>query len=173
MAHGGMREGREVMQFSMFSGTMRGGSSECTVVVADGPVQAPPVVPRAWAAIAMHPSALAVIESKLRAGGAVLYNRSLLDEPPHRPECTWFGIDAGAVAAGHGNPQGQSLVALGAFATLTGLVGLEALEASLADLLPAYRRHTIASNVACLTAGAQAALPLAHRHPAWNDGGPT
>jgi len=66
LAHAGMVEGRHVLQFSMFMGTMRGGSSECTVVVADAPVEAPPVVPYAWAAIAMHPSELGMIERKLR-----------------------------------------------------------------------------------------------------------
>ncbi len=168
LAQAGMLDGREVMQFSMFSGTMRGGSSECTVVVADAPVEAPPIVPHAWAAIAMHPTALAMIEAKLRPGGAVLYNQSIMPEPPSRPDCRWFGVDAAGIATQRQNPQGQSLVALGAFARLTGLVELKTLEASLPDLLPPYRHHTIPSNADCLTAGAEAAAALADQYPAWN-----
>ena len=168
IAHAGMAAGREVMQFSMFSGMMRGGPSECTVVVADGPVEAPPVVPHAWAAIAMHPTALAMIEAKLRPGSAVLYNQSIFAAPPSRPDCTWYGVDATGIATARDNRQAQSLVALGAFARLTDLVDLDALEGSLAALLPAYRHHTIPANAECLRAGADAAASIAGRFPAWN-----
>ena len=168
IAQAGMTAGREVMQFSMFSGVMRGGASECTVVVADGPVEAPPVVPHAWAAIAMHPTALALIEAKLRPGSAILYNASISEEPPSRPDCTWYGVDATGIAAARENRQAQSLVALGAFARLTGLVDLDALEESLIALLPAYRHQTIPANAACLRAGAAAAESIAGRFPAWN-----
>lgn len=167
LARAGMLDGREVMQFSMFSGTMRGGSSECTVVVADTRVDAPPVVPHAWAAIAMHASALDLLEAKLRPGSAVVFNRSLIPEPPCRPDCCWFGVDAGEIAAGHRNSPGQSLVALGAFARLTDLVDPASLAASLEDLLPPYRHHTIPANIACLRAGGEAAESFAGRHPAW------
>lgn len=168
LALAGMLGGREVMQLSMFSGTMRGGSSECTVVVADGPVEAPPVVPRAWAAIAMHPSALELLCEKLRDGGAVLFNQTLLPAPTGRPDCGWYGVDAGAIAAKRGNPQGQSLVALGAFCALTGVVPLESLEEALAQSLPSYRRDNLARNVECIAAGAEAVSAVAGKHPAWS-----
>ncbi|MBM4266345.1 MAG: hypothetical protein FJ144_07015 [Deltaproteobacteria bacterium] len=171
LALAGMLSGREVMQLSMFSGTMRGGSSECTVVVADGPVEAPPVVPWAWAAIAMHPAALELTCGKLREGGAVLFNQSLVAAPTGRPDCGWYGVEAGAIAAARGNPQGQSLVALGAFCALTGIVQREALEEGLAQSLPSYRRDNLARNVECIAAGAEAVAAVAGKHPAWNGNG--
>lgn len=156
LAYAGMLEGRHVMQLSMFGGTMRGGSSECTVVVADAPVEAPPVVPRGWAAVAMHPTQLGPIERKLRPGGAVVFNRTLLETPPVRDDCRWIPVDAGRIAAELDYLQGQSLVALGAFAALTGVVALDTLGRALGELLPAYRRDSIPRNVACLERGAAA-----------------
>ncbi|HEY8515991.1 MAG TPA: 2-oxoacid:acceptor oxidoreductase family protein [Candidatus Binatia bacterium] len=167
LAHAGMLEGRYVMQFSMFMGSMRGGSSECTVVVADEPVEAPPVVPWAWAAIAMHPAELATIERKLRPGSVVLYNRTLLAQPATRPDCRWEAVDAGRLAAELEYPQGQSLVALGAFCALTGVVEAASLEEALRQLLPPYRHHTIPINVRCLQAGAAAVAACARSAPAW------
>jgi 2-oxoglutarate ferredoxin oxidoreductase subunit gamma len=168
LAHAGMIEGRHVMQFSMFMGTMRGGGSECTVVVADAPVEAPPVVPHAWAAIAMHPSELGMIEKKLRPGSAVLYNSTLLLEPaPVRSDCRWIAVDAGRLASERGNRQGQTLVALGAFCALTGIVAGESLVEALRQMLPPYRHHTIPKNVECLTAGAEAVAAEAGMVPAW------
>ena len=74
LALAGMIEGREVLQFSMFGGTMRGGPSECTVVIADAAVEAPPIVPRAWAAIAMSAGAGDALAKKLRPGAPIVYN---------------------------------------------------------------------------------------------------
>ncbi|HZR82876.1 MAG TPA: 2-oxoacid:acceptor oxidoreductase family protein [Candidatus Binatia bacterium] len=169
LATAGMLEGRHVMQFSMFMGSMRGGSSECTVVVADGPVEAPPVVPHAWAAIAMHPSELGLVEKKLRPGSAIVYNRTLFPEPPAlRGDCRWVPVDAGRIASERQYLQGQSLVALGAFCALTGIVAAGSLEEALKQMLPSYRHHTIPKNVDCLAAGAAAMAEHAGAVPAWN-----
>jgi len=171
LAHAGMLEGRHVMQFSMFMGSMRGGSSECTVVVADQPVEAPPVVPHAWAAVAMHPSELGLLERKLRPGSVVLYNRTLITEPAVRPDCRWEPVDAGRIAIERQYAQGQSLVALGAFCALTGIVGGASLAEALRQMLPPYRHQTIPINVACLEAGAAAVAERAGSAVAWNGGG--
>ena len=47
-------EAREVMYFGIYGGMMRGGNTDSTVVIADAPITTPPVVARAWSAIAMH-----------------------------------------------------------------------------------------------------------------------
>jgi len=167
LALAGMKEGRQVLQFSMFGGTMRGGSSECTVVVADAPVEAPPVVPHTWGAIAMHPSVVGATLRKLRPGGPVLYNQTAIASPPGRADCRWVPVDAARIAAECGHPSGQSMVALGAFCALTDLVAVASLEDSLERLLPAYRQNTLASNVACLRAGVQAVADLVGSAPAW------
>ncbi len=54
LARGAMLDGREVMFLGIYGGMMRGGNTDSTVVVADGPIEAPPVVSHAWSAIAMH-----------------------------------------------------------------------------------------------------------------------
>src|SRR6478672_6526563 len=67
-------EGREVMFFGIYGGMMRAGNTDSTVVVADGPITAPPVIARAWSAIAMHDEYWAPLEPKLRPDGLVLVN---------------------------------------------------------------------------------------------------
>jgi 2-oxoglutarate ferredoxin oxidoreductase subunit gamma len=86
----------------------------------------------------------------------VVWNRTLFETPPVRPDCRWVPVDAGRLAAELDYLQGQSLVALGAFAALTGIVGLDTLGRALAELLPSYRRDSIPRNVACLERGAAA-----------------
>src|SRR5215831_5058684 len=67
-------EGREVCFFGIYGGMMRGGSTESTVVVADAPIEAPPVVSQTWSAIGMHDEYWEPVERKLRPGGVVLVN---------------------------------------------------------------------------------------------------
>ena len=62
------------MFLGLYGGMMRGGNTDSTVVVADGPIEAPPVVSHTWSAIAMHDEFWAPVEAKLRPGGLVLVN---------------------------------------------------------------------------------------------------
>src|SRR6478672_9389662 len=74
LARAATLEGKEVMYLGLYGGMMRGGNTDSTVVISDAPITAPPVVSRAWAAIAMHDEYWAPIEPKLRPGGVVFVN---------------------------------------------------------------------------------------------------
>ena len=154
LAEAAMREGKQVMMFGLFMGTIRGGSSESTVVVADEEIVSPPIVPEVWGVLAMHPEGLAKLAPKVRPGGVLLVNANLVATPP-----TWEGVrlvavPATEIAKGLGQPLGASMVALGAFVAATALVGLEATTAALADVVPAHRRQHLDANRRCLEAGA-------------------
>src|SRR5258708_40356121 len=68
LARAAALEGRSVMLLGLYGGMMRGGNTDSTVVIGDGPIEAPPVVPKAWSAIAMHDEYWAPLEPKLRPG---------------------------------------------------------------------------------------------------------
>ena len=94
------------MFFGIYGGMMRGGNTDSTVVVADGPIEAPPVVSHAWAAIAMHDEFWAPLEPKLRPGGVVLVNDSTF---PTRDRRARHGASASAPRSSPtelGNPLG-------------------------------------------------------------------
>ena len=48
-------EGLSVMSLGTYGGTMRGGNTDSTVVVADGAIGSPPIVSPGWSAIVVHP----------------------------------------------------------------------------------------------------------------------
>jgi Pyruvate/2-oxoacid:ferredoxin oxidoreductase gamma subunit len=155
LAHAAMREGRQVMTFGLFMGTIRGGSSESTVVIAEGEIVSPPIIPAAWAVLAMHPAGLAALEKKMRPGGVLLVNSSLVADPP-----AWHGIrpiavPATEVAKALGQVMGAGMVALGAFAAATGIVSVDALDAALAEVLPPHRRTLAETNRRAIARGAE------------------
>src|SRR5215471_21801410 len=79
LARAATLEGREVTFLGLYGGVMRGGNTDSTVVIADAPITAPPVVSRAWAAIAMHDEFFSPVEAKLRPGSMVLVNDATFD----------------------------------------------------------------------------------------------
>ncbi len=54
LARSAVVEQREVMTLGTYGGTMRGGNTDSTLVVADGPIHSPPIVAEVGIALAMH-----------------------------------------------------------------------------------------------------------------------
>jgi Pyruvate/2-oxoacid:ferredoxin oxidoreductase gamma subunit len=164
LARAATREGRGVMYLGIYGGMMRGGNTDSTVVIGDGPIESPPVVSRAWSSIAMHDEFWAPIEPKLREGGLVLVNDATFSARIAAP-VTVVRVPASNVAAELGNPLGGAMVMLGAYCASTGMVGLDALIEAMRESIPPYRTQHIEGNERVLRAGWE--LLPAGEHPAW------
>jgi Pyruvate/2-oxoacid:ferredoxin oxidoreductase gamma subunit len=166
IARGAVLEGRDVMLFGVYGGVMRGGNSDATVVVAAGPVQAPPIVSHAWSAIVLHPRYWAPVRARLVPGAVVVVNSSLFDGEAPVDGLATYDVAATQVATEQlGNPMAVSMVATGAYVALTGLIGLDSAVTAMEESLPAYRRQHAEANADALRAGAGLVEPLAA--PAW------
>src|SRR5438067_10743151 len=160
-----MRAGSAVMVFGLFMGMIRGGSSESTVVIADREILTPPIVPSAWALLAMHPEGLPALGRKAEPGGVLVFNSSLVTAP------VWDGISrvpvpATEMAKAMGQPMGASMIALGALAAPTGVVAVASLHAALGEPLPPHRRKLTDTNTPSITRGAEH-VAAAARAAAW------
>lgn len=153
LAEAATQEGRHVMLFGVYMGMMRGGPSESTVVIGDEEIQAPPIVPHCSAIVAMHPQGLDVLARKLRAGGLLFANQTLVKASP-RDDVQFVGLPATRVAEQAGSIAGASMVALGAFVAASQLVSLDAVVAAMRASLPPHRRQRADENARFLTLGA-------------------
>jgi len=162
------REEREVMSLGTYGGTMRGGNTDATVVVGDGPLTTPPIVSSAWALLVMHPRFADPLLAKLRKGGVALADEDLLEDPLDASCFRVVAVPATSIARDVDSPRAASLVLLGAFAALTGIVGSASLEAALASALPSYRQDFLESNRRALIAGMEALQAM--DQPAWESG---
>jgi len=160
------REGREVMSLGTYGGTMRGGNTDATVVIADGPISSPPMVSKAWSAIIAHPRYFEPIRPKLQTGSIVVVDGDLLEEPLPETPAELISISATKLAREADVPKGTSLILLGAFAHATGIVSPPALEEALAESLPSYRQQFLEANRRALAVGHAAVAALTQ--PAWN-----
>jgi 2-oxoacid:acceptor oxidoreductase gamma subunit (pyruvate/2-ketoisovalerate family) len=166
LARAATLEGREVMFFGIYGGMMRGGNTDSTVVVADAPITAPPVVARAWSAIAMHDEFWEPLESKLRADGVVLVNDTTFEHDITAP-VNIVRLKATELAAEIGNPQAGTMVMVGAYSALTGLITLDSAIEAMQESIPSYRSQHIEANERALRAGYDAVAP--RLYPAWTE----
>jgi Pyruvate/2-oxoacid:ferredoxin oxidoreductase gamma subunit len=159
LARATIAEGREVQVFGSYGGMMRGGNTDATLVIGDGPIEAPPTVTGAWSAVLVHPDFAAPALARTRPDGVVLYNETLFPTPPAP------GALAVPATALGGAPVNASLVLVGAYLAVTALVGIETAVAAVDDALPPYRRQHAATCKEALRTGFGAAPPS--RAPAW------
>ena len=169
LARAATLEGLEVMSLGTYGGTMRGGNTDATVVIANRVITSPPIVPRAWAAVVAHPRFFDPIRPKLREGGIVVVNSEILEKPLYPTTDVKTGqlleVNATTLARQADAPNAAALVLLAAFAKATGIVSQASLAEALASSLPAYRSQFLESNRRALAAGADAVAALSS--PAW------
>ena len=177
LGHAAVRAGRRALYFSMFQGAQRGGVCDCLMALADGRVDASPVIMQPLVGnLSMHPNSFLRFEPMIKPGGLIVYNTSItrgtsetgmstgeglaikadtmIDLTPKRKDITYLAIPATDLALEHlGNQLQATLVALGAFLQLGQPVRLEDVLASMEDALPAHRRHHIPANEKALRLG--------------------
>jgi len=167
VARGATLEGRHVMLFGVYGGAMRGMNTDGTVVVGNAPLQAPPLVSHTWSAVAMHDKFWAPVEPKVRAGGVVLVNEATFETPLDEERFRVFRVRATDIALELGNEMAGSMVMVGAYVGVTGLVGLDATVEAMRQSIPSYRRQHIKANEVAIRAGFDTVEPLAF--PAWEE----
>jgi 2-oxoglutarate ferredoxin oxidoreductase subunit gamma len=153
LARAAVLEDRHVMLLGSYGGSMRGGSTSCSLVVGDAPITAPPILSRTGSAIAMHHRFWEPVRAKLRPGALVLVNAPVFEGEVGGESVRVLRVPAGEIAGQTGSPLAASLVLVGCFAGVTRLVGIEALVEAMRDSLPPYRRQHAAGNEQALRAG--------------------
>ena len=170
LARAAVHEDREVTMLGSYGGTMRGGNTDSTLVVADAPIVSPPIVSHAWAALAMHHAFWEPLRAKLRPDAVVALNASLFEGEVDREVHRVFDVPATGIATELGNPLSASLVLLAAFSSLTGMIRLASLQAGMRESVPSYRQQHLEANEKALAAGFESvpwnvapAFPEEHR----------
>jgi len=153
LARAATLEDRHVMLLGTYGGTMRGGNTESAIVVGTGPLSSPPIVSRIWSAIALHSRFWQPIRAKLQPDALLLVNSTLFEEALDPGLYRLFEVPATQIANEHGSKAGASMVAIGGYAKLTGLVAIESLIEAMRSSLPAYRREQADVIEALLRAG--------------------
>lgn len=119
IAYASIHDGKEVTFLPSYGPEMRGGTSNCSVVVSDKPV-ASPIIAVPDMLIAMNKPSLAKFESKVKKGGTIIVNSSLIDTKVTRDDVKAVYINANDLAVEAGNVRTANIVVLGAYTKMSG-----------------------------------------------------
>ena len=148
-----MREGRHVSHIPSYGAEMRGGTANCTVMISDEPIAAP-LVRNPSACIVLNKPSLLKFESRVRAGGVLIWNSSLIDLKPERGDVRALAVKANDLAEEAGSVRAANMVALGLLLkAVPGLASMEAVAAALDEAVSSRNRGMIEVNVQALRRG--------------------
>ena len=167
LAMAALAEGRNVLLLPSYGGGMRGGMTNAGLTVSDGTLRALPVITSAWSAFVADPAYWETVRPNLADGAITVVNSSVFHLSVDVPGAQVYAVPAMDMAVELGSPMSAGFVMLGAFASITGLVGVDSAVDAMRQLVPAYRSQHIAANERAIRAGADSVAALAA--PAWPD----
>ena len=152
LAYAAMDSGKEVTWIPSYGPEMRGGTANCTVIVADEEIGAPTVRnPRA--AMVFNLPSFDKYEPVITPGGALIANASLVDRNFQRTDLKSVMIPANEMAEVLGDKRMTNMVMLGALLGALPVLPIEAIEKALQDHLPARHKRLLPLNFLALRQG--------------------
>ena len=152
IAYAGMLEDKHVSFLPSYGPEMRGGPSNCHVIVSDEPVGSP-ILNSATVVMAMNRPSMDKFESYLEPGGILLIDSSLINREPVRKDIKVFAIPATQIASDMGNLAFANIVMLGKLIKETGVVSTENFERALKKVLPERKHYLIPDEMKALKTG--------------------
>ena len=151
-----MLDGKHVSWLPSYGPEMRGGTANCSVIVSDDPV-ASPLVDMADCIVAMNRPSLDKFESKVKPGGVLIINSSIIDRKAERDDIQVVYCDATRIAEEIGNPKGANVAILGALMAKAPVCSTDVMVEAIRIELGAKKARFLEGNKKALIAGMEAA----------------
>lgn len=156
LAYTGILENKNVSFFPSYGAEMRGGTANCSVVIASDEVDTP-IVSSPDTVIVLNEPSLAKFEPMVKPNGMLIVNSSLIKTEPSRKDIKIIKVPCNEIADRLGNAKVMNMVALGVFAKATGAVSLSAIARALPKVYKKLKPEVIELNVKALEEGAKLA----------------
>jgi 2-oxoglutarate ferredoxin oxidoreductase subunit gamma len=156
LAYSAMDAGKEVTWIPSYGPEMRGGTANCTVVIADEEIGSP-LVKNPPLAIALNLPSFDRYEQLLQKGGTLIVNKSMVDRGPKRDDIRVVFIPCNEIAEQIGDKKLLNMAAIGALLSSLPEVTLKDVQKALEAHLPARHKHLLPKNYEALRRGFEAA----------------
>ncbi len=162
LSYAAMDTGKEVTWIPSYGPEMRGGTANCTVVIADEEIGSP-LVQNPPAVIVMNLPSLDKYEPMVKPGGVLVVNSSMVDRDVSRNDITWVSLPCNEIAEEAGDRRMANIVATGALLALLPVLSLADIEAALKAHMPGRHKALLPKNVDALNRGADFSNLHAHK----------
>ncbi|HMS00776.1 MAG TPA: 2-oxoacid:acceptor oxidoreductase family protein [Anaerolineales bacterium] len=160
LAYAAMDAGKEVTWIPSYGPEMRGGTANCTVIIADEEIGSP-LVKNPQLGIALNLPSFDKYEDLLAPGGTLIVNQSMVDRTARRADINVVFVPCNEIAEEIGDKKLLNMVAVGALLTALPEISLKDIEKALEGHLPVRHKHLLPKNYEALKRGSEAALVVA------------
>jgi len=155
LAQTAMEAGKEVTYMPSYGAEVRGGTSNCMVIIAEKKI-ACPLVSKSDSLIVMNKASLNKFGPRLKNNGLLIMNSSLIDtEPQLDDSIEIITVPADELAIELGSPKSANMVALGAYLQKRGQLTADAASQALPEVLARRYHKTLPVNTKALHRGAE------------------
>lgn len=165
LAYAAMDTGHEVTWIPSYGPEMRGGTANCTVVIADEEIGSP-LVKHPPAVIALNLPSFDKYEALVQPGGVLVVNESMVDRKARRTDITVLYVPGNEIAEAAGDRRLLNMVMVGALLASFDELKLEDVKAALQAHLPAKHQKLIPNNFNAMDNGYAHAKAQLERTPA-------
>ncbi|MDH5174488.1 MAG: 2-oxoacid:acceptor oxidoreductase family protein [Elusimicrobiota bacterium] len=152
LAHAAMEEGLNVTCFPSYGAEMRGGTANCKVIISDESIGSP-IVTNPSTLLAMNETSLQKFASRVRKGGLIVTNSSLLKKEIKTDDVEILNIPATELAEKLGDGRVANMVILGVYVNRRKIVSLERTMDSLSKVLGEGKKNLLKLNREALRKG--------------------
>jgi 2-oxoglutarate ferredoxin oxidoreductase subunit gamma len=162
LAYAGMYEEKHVSWLPSYGPEQRGGTANCAVVISDEPIGSP-LVSRPTTAIVLNNPSFEKFEPKVKSGGFLIIDTSLVTSKSCREDLKSIPIDATKLAIELGNKRIANMILLGAFLEQTQALRMESVMWALKKVLSEEKYHLVEINAKALEKGKEIAASSVSR----------
>lgn len=155
IAAAGMALGKNVTWLPSYGPESRGGTSNCAVVISDEEIGSP-IVTSPDCLICFNIQSFDKFEPKIRKGGVMFADSTLIDKRSSREDITAYYVPASQTASDNNLTGFANVIMLGRFIKETGLFDRESFLEHLLSSIPASRAAMIGKNRDAFTLGSNA-----------------
>ncbi|HEY5731930.1 MAG TPA: 2-oxoacid:acceptor oxidoreductase family protein [Anaerolineales bacterium] len=156
LAYAAMDTGKEVTWIPSYGPEMRGGTANCTVIIADDEIGSP-LVKNPPLAIALNLPSFDKYEEFLAPSGTLIVNQSMVDRGAKRTDINVILVPCNEIAEEIGDKKLLNMVAVGALLTALPELSVKDVEKALEGHLPERHKHLLPKNYEALKRGFEAA----------------
>jgi 2-oxoglutarate ferredoxin oxidoreductase subunit gamma len=154
LAYAAMDSGFEVTWIPSYGPEMRGGTANCTVIIADEEIGSP-TVRNPKAALVFNLPSFDKYEPLVQPEGVLIANASLVNRDFTRQDVSSVLVPANEIAEALGDRRLTNMVMLGALLQALPILPVTVLEATLRAHLPERHKHLLPMNFQALQKGAE------------------
>jgi len=156
LTYAAMDAGKEVTWIPSYGPEMRGGTANCTIVIADDEIGSP-LVKNPPLGIALNLPSFDKYEEELQTGGTLVVNKSMVDRGPKRKDIHVIFVPCNEIAEEIGDRKLLNMVAVGALLTALPELSVKDVEKALESHMPERHKNLLPKNFEALRRGYEAA----------------